>query len=170
MKLKDVIQGTITKAQQLATARKIGNASFDGSTDITLDDIGVPKLSTSTAITTAGTYTLDAVEKNASIAGTLANQLTRLNTDLMNISHIEICTSESTSVAASAAAYINITAPVISGFEPVLATLYSTNNSMLFCFGISQNNNIFTLGVRNMMASATNIKASICVLYTRSEI
>lgn len=44
--------------------------------------LGHVKLSNSSAITTAGEYALDAIEKNASVAGTLANMLGQINSNL----------------------------------------------------------------------------------------
>ena len=43
-------------------------------------------ISSSTAITTQGQYALDAREKNASVDGTLANQISNLNSNLSNVS------------------------------------------------------------------------------------
>ena len=48
----------------------------------TASEAGHVKLNNSSAITTAGEYALDVVEKNASIPGTMANQIAHLNTDL----------------------------------------------------------------------------------------
>lgn len=47
--------------------------------------LGHVKLSNSSAITTAGEYALDAIEKNASVAGTLANMLGQVNSNLNNL-------------------------------------------------------------------------------------
>lgn len=44
--------------------------------------LGHVKLSNSAAITTAGEYALDAIEKNASVAGTLANMIGQINSNL----------------------------------------------------------------------------------------
>ena len=46
--------------------------------------LGHVKLSSSTAITTTGEFALDAVEKNAAVAGTLANQIAQQNSNLIN--------------------------------------------------------------------------------------
>lgn len=47
---------------------------------------GHVKLSNSSSITVAGEYALDATEKNASVEGTLANQIGTINTNLTNLS------------------------------------------------------------------------------------
>lgn len=47
--------------------------------------LGHVKLSNSAAITTAGEYALDAIEKNASVAGTLANMIGQINSNLLAI-------------------------------------------------------------------------------------
>lgn len=46
--------------------------------------LGHVKLSNSAAITTAGEYALDAIEKNASVNGTLANQIGTINGSLQS--------------------------------------------------------------------------------------
>ncbi len=46
--------------------------------------LGHVKLSNSAAITKAGEYALDAIEKNASVEGTLANLISQQNSDLLN--------------------------------------------------------------------------------------
>lgn len=45
---------------------------------------GIKGLSSSAAITTQGEYALDAREKNASVDGTLANEINKLNSNLIN--------------------------------------------------------------------------------------
>lgn len=65
-KLKKAISVLITHYAQKATAAILGHV----------------KLSNSAAITTAGEYALDAIEKNASVNGTLANQIGTINGSL----------------------------------------------------------------------------------------
>lgn len=52
--------------------------------------LGHVKLSNSSAITTAGEYALDAIEKNASVAGTLANMLGQVNSNLPSFRKIPL--------------------------------------------------------------------------------
>lgn len=54
--------------------------SADQSIDVVVN-IEVPEISRSTAITAAGEYALDAIEKNASIEGTLAYQIAQQNSN-----------------------------------------------------------------------------------------
>ncbi len=60
--------------------------SADQSIDVVVN-IEVPEISRSTAITAAGEYALDAIEKNASIEGTLAYQIAQQNNNLSNIAN-----------------------------------------------------------------------------------
>ena len=50
---------------------------------------GIKGLSSSSAITTQGEYALDAREKNASIDGTLANELSKVNSNFDNINFVK---------------------------------------------------------------------------------
>lgn len=67
-KLKKALSVFIVHHTQKATAAIIGHV----------------KLSNSAAITKAGEYALDAIEKNAAIEGTLANLINSLNSNMMN--------------------------------------------------------------------------------------
>ena len=51
---------------------------------------GPSKISDSAAITSKGEYVLDAIEKNASVAGTLANQLQQVNSNLDNVNLLDV--------------------------------------------------------------------------------
>ena len=48
---------------------------------------GIKGLSSSSAITNEGQYALDAREKNASVDGTLANEINKLNSNLINVTN-----------------------------------------------------------------------------------
>lgn len=78
----------VASATKLYTARKIGNASFDGSKDITLDNIGalpsVNVMNTNT-VTEAG-YALDARQANPNISGSLANKIKNSSLSLVMVS------------------------------------------------------------------------------------
>ncbi len=65
-KLKKAVSVLISHYMQKATQNILGHV----------------KLSNSAAITTAGEYALDAIEKNASIEGTLANMISQANSNL----------------------------------------------------------------------------------------
>ena len=67
-KLKKALSVLMTHYVQQATASVLGHV----------------KLSNSAAVTQTGQMALDAVEKNASVAGTLANQISQVNSNLMN--------------------------------------------------------------------------------------
>lgn len=67
-KLKKALSILISHYTQQATAAVLGHV----------------KLSNSTAVTQTGLMALDAVEKNAAIAGTLANQISQANSNLAN--------------------------------------------------------------------------------------
>ena len=59
----------------------------------TLESLGLVKLSDSEAVTDSTGLALPATEKNATIEGTLANQISKLNTDISNMRQVEIATS-----------------------------------------------------------------------------
>lgn len=82
---------TLTSGEAFKTilgkiAKAISTLISHVSVKATSSTLGHVKLSNSSAITEAGEYALDAREKNASVSGTLANQIDNLNTDLNNVS------------------------------------------------------------------------------------
>ena len=73
-KLKKALSVFIVHHTQKATAAIIGHV----------------KLSNSAAITKAGEYALDAIEKNAAIEGTLANLINSLNSNMATVTRINV--------------------------------------------------------------------------------
>ena len=137
---------------------------------------GHVKLTDSTAVTNSTGLALPATEKNASIEGTLANQISVLNTNLNDLLITRVVTCPiGLSFGANNNNYINIYPPEVEGYRPIMATLVSTNNSVLFCYGISQGTDAstgqiyFTVGLRNTSANAlSNVKPVIQILYIKS--
>ena len=137
---------------------------------------GHVKLTGSTAVTNSTGLALPATEKNASIEGTLANQISVLNTNLNDLLITRTVTSTTgLSFSANGNNYKNLYAPEVEGYRPIMANLVSTNNSMLFCYGISQGTDestgqiYFTVGLRNSSANAiSDVKPTILILYIKS--
>lgn len=76
--IPSVGNGTLT-IQRNGT--KVQTFSANQSTAATAN-ITVPNVSDSSSVTQTGTYALDAVEKNASVSGTLANAISQINSNL----------------------------------------------------------------------------------------
>lgn len=58
------------------------NVAFTGNYNDLSNKPSIPSVSSSSAVTESGKYALDAREKNASVSGTLANQISELNTNM----------------------------------------------------------------------------------------
>lgn len=81
--IPSVGNGTLT-IQRNGT--KVQTFSANQSTAATAN-ITVPNVSDSSSVTQTGTYALDAVEKNASVSGTLANAISQINSNLTKVSN-----------------------------------------------------------------------------------
>ena len=81
--IPSVGNGTLT-IQRNGT--KVQTFSANQSTAATAN-ITVPNVSDSSSVTQTGTYALDAVEKNASVNGTLANAISQINSNLTKVSN-----------------------------------------------------------------------------------
>lgn len=151
-------------------------ASVKKAYDLAASAVPTANISQSSAITETGTYVLDAAEKNASIEGTIAHDIAELNSNLNNLLIIRAVTSTTgISFNANGSNYINIYAPEVEGYRPIMSSLYSTNNSMLYCHSISQGTDAstgqiyFNVGLRNTSANTlSGVKPTIRILYIKS--
>lgn len=80
--LENISSGETVKAAFGKIAKAVSVLVGHYTKKATASILGHVRLSDSAAITTAGEYALDAVEKNASVAGTLANQIAQQNSNL----------------------------------------------------------------------------------------
>ena len=107
-KLKKALSVFIVHHTQKATAAIIGHV----------------KLSNSAAITKAGEYALDAIEKNAAIEGTLANLINSLNSNLIIYRTWQYLTrEEETMISPNETRYFDIEPPVVDGYRRIGVSL-----------------------------------------------
>jgi hypothetical protein len=107
-KLKKALSVFIVHHTQKATAAILGHV----------------KLSNSAAITKAGEYALDAIEKNAAIEGTLANLINSLNSNLIIYRTWQYLTrEEETMISPNETRYFDIEPPVVDGYRRIGVSL-----------------------------------------------
>ena len=110
-KLKKALSVFIVHHTQKATAAIIGHV----------------KLSNSAAITKAGEYALDAIEKNAAIEGTLANLINSLNSNMNNLIIYRtwqfLTYEEEIIISPNETRYFGIEKPVVDGYRCIGVSL-----------------------------------------------
>ncbi len=89
--------------------------------------LGHVKLSNSAAITKAGEYALDAIEKNAAIEGTLANLINSLNSNMNNLIIYRtwqfLTHEEEIIISPNETRYFGIEKPVVDGYRCIGVSL-----------------------------------------------
>ena len=89
--------------------------------------LGHVKLSNSAAITKAGEYALDAIEKNAAIEGTLANLINSLNSNMNNLIIYRtwqfLTYEEEIIISPNETRYFGIEKPVVDGYRCIGVSL-----------------------------------------------
>lgn len=119
---RKVFFGKIVKA----VSELISHINVKASTSAT----GHVKLSDSSAVTDSTGLALPATEKNASISGTMANQISELNTNLSSIVIVKsVKIYAATTIAAGQCADIYFSVPTVKGYKCILGIGGTSSNS-----------------------------------------
>ena len=148
-----------------AVSELISHINVKASTSAT----GHVKLSDSSAVTDSTGLALPATEKNASISGTMANQISELNTNLKNAIIVKTYTKR-LELAANEYFATKVTAPVISGYK-CIASCYcaqvngnNTKSYIYFSDYSDKNNN---LAIENLLSQKNVSEHKITFIYTQ---
>ena len=145
------------------------------STKATASVLGHVQLSNSAAITATGTYALDAVEKNASVAGTLANQYAELNNNYADMDKDRLRIKSyynSYTVSAVSTRVINLTGTTLgvesnAAVDMIVPKLIVSNPSQFFVTtdGWDFSNRKVNLYISNNSTSSGNIDTILYIIY-----
>lgn len=123
------------------------------------------KITQSSAVNVEG-YVLDAREKNPSISGTMAKQISELNTNLSSIVIIKsVKIYAATSIAAGQGAEIYFSIPAVKNYKCILGIGGTCSNSYAIpvrTSDVPRSDGTLRLFYRNISSEATTIKDLYC--------
>lgn len=123
------------------------------------------KITQSSAVNVEG-YVLDAREKNPSISGTMAKQISELNTNLKTIVIIKsVKIYAETSIAAGQGAEIYFSIPTVKNYKCILGIGGTCSNSYVIPVRVSdvpRSDGTLRLFYRNISSEVTTIKDLYC--------
>lgn len=140
---------------------------FDFFKDV-MKKIDKEKITQSSAVNVEG-YVLDAREKNPSISGTMANQISELNTNLKNAVIIKTYTKR-LELAANEYFAVRVTAPSVEGYKCIASCYCSQINgnntkSYIYFSNYSEKNN--NLAIENLLSQKNVSEHKIVFIYTQ---
>lgn len=139
---------------------------FDFFKDV-MKKIDKEKITQSSAVNVEG-YVLDAREKNPSISGTMANQISELNTNLKNAVIVKTYTKR-LELAANEYFAVRVTAPSVEGYKCIASCYCSQVNgnntkSYIYFSDYSEKNN--NLAIENLLSQKNVSEHKIVFIYT----
>lgn len=127
---------------------------------------GHVKLSDSSAVTDSTGLALPATEKNASISGTMANQISELNTNLSSIVIIKsVKIYAATTIAAEQGADIYFSVPTVKGYKCILGIGGGSSNSYVIparASDVPKSDGTLRLFYKNISSGATTVNDLHC--------
>lgn len=143
------------------------NHMDEGIKKLDTEKLNIDKITQSTAVNQDG-YALDAREKNASISGTMANQISELNTNLKNAVIVKTYTKR-LELAANEYFATKVTAPSVEGYK-CIASCYcaqvngNNTKSYIYFSDYSEKNNNFA--IENLLSQKNVSEHKIVFIYT----
>lgn len=143
------------------------NHMDEGIKKLDTEKLNIDKITQSTAVNQDG-YALDAREKNASISGTMANQISELNTNLKNAVVVKTYTKR-LELAANEYFATKVTAPSVEGYK-CIASCYcaqvngNNTKSYIYFSDYSEKNN--NLAIENLLSQKNVSEHKIVFIYT----
>lgn len=139
---------------------------FDFFKDV-MKKIDKEKITQSSAVNVEG-YVLDAREKNPSISGTMANQISKLNTNLKNAIIVKTYTKR-LELAANEYFAVRVPAPSVEGYKCIASCYCSQVNgnntkSYIYFSDYSEKNN--NLAIENLLSQKNVSEHKIVFIYT----
>ena len=137
---------------------------FDFFKDV-MKKIDKEKITQSSAVNVEG-YVLDAREKNPSIAGTMANQISELNTNLSSIVIIKsVKIYAATTIGAGEGAEIYFAVPTVKNYKCVLGIGGTSSNNYVIpvrASDVPKSEGTLRLHYKNISSEATTVNDLYC--------
>lgn len=137
---------------------------FDFFKDV-MKKIDKEKITQSSAVNVEG-YVLDAREKNPSIAGTMANQISELNTNLSSIVIIKsVKIYAATTIGAGEGAEIYFSVPTVKNYKCVLGIGGTSSNNYVIpvrASDVPKSDGTLRLHYKNISSEATTVNDLYC--------
>ena len=137
---------------------------FDFFKDV-MKKIDKEKITQSSAVNVEG-YVLDAREKNPSISGTMANQISKLNTNLSSIVIVKsVKIYAATTIGAGEGAEIYFSVPSIKNYKCVLGIGGTSSNNYVIqvrASDVPKSDGTLRLHYKNISSGATTVNDLYC--------